>query len=135
MSGGSDPLSWGRLCALAIPGGRTGSRTKVIELATGSRRVSGASWRAAAAWGYPRLRGTARGGLALFLAPGGLAAVYYTRELGLSSDDVSGLGGLLAGATLLALGGVTLWRTRRRDGWFIARRLGLGRRSLRARCC
>src|SRR4051812_18782403 len=48
-----------------------------------------------AAWAYPRLRGGRRGALALFLGPLGIAtgleAVHYTRTLGASGDDFTGL--------------------------------------------
>jgi dienelactone hydrolase len=73
-----------------------------------------------AAWAYPRLRGGRRGALALFLGPLGIAAgieaFYYTRELGPSGDDFTGLLAIPAGLVLLGVGVVTLWRTRRMDG-------------------
>jgi hypothetical protein len=73
-----------------------------------------------AAWAYPRLRGGRRGALALFLGPLGTAvgieAFYYTRELGASGDDFTGLLAIPAGLMLLGLGTVTLWRTRRTEG-------------------
>jgi uncharacterized protein len=85
------------------------------------------------AWAYPRLRGGARGALALFLGPLGIAtgieAFYYTRELGPSGDDFTGLLSLAAGVLLLGLGAVTLWRTRRTEGslwWRYPRRALLG---------
>jgi hypothetical protein len=72
-----------------------------------------------AAWAYPRLRGGLQGALALALGPLGIAAgieaFYYTREVGPSGDDFTGLLALPAGALLVALGVVTLWRTRRTD--------------------
>jgi hypothetical protein len=73
-----------------------------------------------AAWAYPRLRGGVRGALALALGVFGIAAgieaFYYTREIGPSGDDFSGLPALVAGPLLLGLGALTLWRTRRTDG-------------------
>ena len=54
-----------------------------------------------AAWAYPRLRGGRRGALALFLGPLGIAAgieaFHYTRELGASGDDFTGLLAIPAG--------------------------------------
>jgi MYXO-CTERM domain-containing protein len=86
-----------------------------------------------AAWAYPRLRGGRRGALALFLGPLGIAAgiegFYYTRELGPSGDDFTGLLSIPAGLALIGLGAVTLWRTRRTDGsllWRYPRRALLG---------
>jgi hypothetical protein len=73
-----------------------------------------------AAWGYPRLRGGLRGALALSLGVLGIAAgveaVHYTREVGPSGDDFTGLLAIPAGLLLLGLGAVTLWRTRRTEG-------------------
>jgi uncharacterized protein len=87
----------------------------------------------AAAWAYPRLRGGWRGALALFLGPLGIAAgiegYYYTREVGPSGDDFTGLLCLAAGLVLIGLGVVTLWRTRRTEGslwWRYPRRALLG---------
>jgi dienelactone hydrolase len=78
-----------------------------------------------AARAYPRLRGGRRGALALFLGPLGIAvgieAFYYTRELGPSGDDFTGLLAIPAGLVLLGLGVVTLWRTRRTDGTLLWR--------------
>jgi uncharacterized protein len=83
-----------------------------------------------AVWAYPRLRGGRRGALALVLGVLGIAAgieaVHYTRLVGASGDDFTGLLTLPAGLLLLGLGGVTLWRTRRLDGnrpWRYLRRL------------
>ena len=83
-----------------------------------------------AAWAYPRLRGGWRAALALSLGvlgiAGGIEGYYYTREVGPSGDDFTGLLCLPAGALLLALGGVTLWRTRRTGGslwWRYPRRV------------
>jgi uncharacterized protein len=82
-----------------------------------------------AAWAYPRLRGGRRGALALVFGVLGVAAgiegFYYTREVGPSGDDFTGLLAIPAGLMLLGLGAVTLWRTRRNDGgrlWRYARR-------------
>ena len=73
-----------------------------------------------AAWAYPRLSGGRRGALALFAGPlaiaTGIEAFHYTREVGPSGDDFTGLLTLPAGLLLLGLGAVTLWRTRRTDG-------------------
>lgn len=48
-----------------------------------------------AGWAYPRLRSRRRGALALFLGPLGIAAgieaFHYTREVGPSGDDFTGL--------------------------------------------
>jgi hypothetical protein len=73
-----------------------------------------------AAWAYPRLRGGWRGALALSAGPLAIAAgsegFYYTREVGPSGDDFTGLLCLPAGVLLLVLGAVVLWRTRRTEG-------------------
>jgi uncharacterized protein len=86
-----------------------------------------------AAWAYPRLRGGLQGTLALVLGPLGIAAgieaFYYTREVGPSGDDFTGLLALSAGALLIGLGAVTLWRTRRTDDRLWRR---YGRRALLA---
>ena len=86
-----------------------------------------------AAWAYPRLRGGGRAAFALAFGVLGIAAgsegFHYTREVGPSGDDFTGLLCLPAGLTLLALGAVTLWRTRRTDGslwWRYARRALIG---------
>jgi uncharacterized protein len=86
-----------------------------------------------AGWAYPRLRGTWRGALALVIGPLGIAvgteAFYYTREVGPSGDDFTGLLALPAGALLIGLGVVMLWRTRRTEGslpWRYTRRALLG---------
>ena len=82
-----------------------------------------------AAYAFPRLSGFWQGTLSALLGIGGIAvgidAVYYTRELGLGSDDVSGFLALGAGVALLGLGAVTLFTTRSRDGhraWRYGRR-------------
>jgi hypothetical protein len=81
-------------------------------------------------WIYPRLRGVGRGGIALafgvFGIITGVDAWYYTRELGLGSDDVTGFAAIAAGVTAIGLGAVTLWRTRRTTGrlaWRYPRRV------------
>lgn len=85
---------------------------------------------ALAAWAYPRLRsGTVRGALAVLLGvlsvATGLDAVYYTNELGLESEHVTGWLVLPAALSLVGLGAITLWRTRRRSGRWITRRVAL----------
>jgi pimeloyl-ACP methyl ester carboxylesterase len=86
-----------------------------------------------AAWAYPRLSGGRRGALALVLGVLGIAAgieaVDYTRKVGASGDDFTGLLAIPAGLLLLGLGVVTLWRTRRIEGnrtWRYTRRLLFG---------
>jgi hypothetical protein len=84
---------------------------------------------ALAAWGFPRLRGGLQGALALFIAPLGIAtgieAVHYANQVGASGDDFTGFLAIPAGLTLIGLGAVTLWRTRRTDdnhAWRYTRR-------------
>ncbi len=79
---------------------------------------------------FGRLRAGARATTALlagfFGVLAGTEAVHYTLEVGPSGDDYTGLLSILAGLTLLGLGGVTLWRSRRRDDrlwWRYGRRL------------
>jgi hypothetical protein len=86
-----------------------------------------------AAASYQRLRGGARGAIALLLGVFGIAAaieaVHYTRHVGPSGDDFTGLLCIPAGLALLGLGVVTLWTTRRRGGAMpvrVLRRAGLG---------
>jgi hypothetical protein len=88
---------------------------------------------AIAAWAYPRLRGGARAALALtvgaFAIAAGGEAFHYTKEVGPSGDDFTGLLCIPAGLALLGLGVVTLWRTRNRQGGPVAkvlRRTGIG---------
>ena len=73
----------------------------------------------AAAAFYPRLRAGARAIVALlagvFGVIGGIEAIHYTRAVGPSGDDYTGLLSLLSGLVLIAVGGLTLWRSRRRD--------------------
>ena len=72
-----------------------------------------------AAWAYPRLRAGVRVTIALvtggFGIVAGIEAYYYTREVGPSGDDITGVLGMLAGLVLIGVGAVTLWRTRRTD--------------------
>jgi dienelactone hydrolase len=82
-----------------------------------------------AGWAYPRLPGAARGGLSLALGVLGVAAgaeaFHYTREVGPSGDDFTGLAAIPAALVLVGLGAVTLWRTRRVQGnraWRYGRR-------------
>ena len=74
---------------------------------------------ALAAGAYPRLRAGRRAVLALLLGVFGLGtaseAWYYTREVGATGDDYTGLLAIPAGLMLLAIGIVTLWRSRRLD--------------------
>jgi fermentation-respiration switch protein FrsA (DUF1100 family) len=81
-----------------------------------------------AAWAYPRLRAGGRATIALTLGlfgiVAGVEAVYYTVKGNTSGDDFTGLLSIAAGILLIAVGAVTLWRTRRRDD-------RLGRRYLR----
>jgi hypothetical protein len=73
----------------------------------------------AAAASYERLRPGARAVTAFlvgfFGVLSGTEAVHYTREVAPSGDDYTGLLALVAGLVLLAIGGATLWRSRRRD--------------------
>ncbi|MDA0171904.1 alpha/beta fold hydrolase [Solirubrobacter taibaiensis] len=82
------------------------------------------------AWAYSRLRGAARAALTILVGVLGIAsgvdAVYYTQELGLRSQDVTGWLALPASVGLIGLAGATLWRTRRRTGRYLARRTALG---------
>jgi uncharacterized protein len=79
---------------------------------------------------YPRLRAGARATIALlggyFGVLAGTEAVHYTRAVGASGDDYTGLLSIAAGLLLIGLGGVTLWRSRRTDDrpwWRYLRRL------------
>jgi dienelactone hydrolase len=70
------------------------------------------------AWAYPRLRPGLRGTLAIFVGlftvvMGVGEAGYYTREDGPSGDDFTGLLAIPAGLLLVAIGLVTLWRSRK----------------------
>jgi len=68
---------------------------------------------------YGRVRAGLRATIALasgfFGVLAGTEAAYYTKEVGPSGDDYTGLLSLLAGLFLLGLGAVTLWRSRRTD--------------------
>jgi uncharacterized protein len=74
---------------------------------------------AAAAATYPRLRAGARAVLALVIGLFGIAtgaeAWHYTREVGASGDDYTGLLAIPAGLLLIGTAAVTLWRSRRFD--------------------
>jgi uncharacterized protein len=85
---------------------------------------------AAAIAAYPRMRAGFRALTAIVLGYlgllGGIEAVYYGREVGLSGDDYTSLLSIPAGLVLIGLGTVTLWRSRRRDDrrwWRYSRRL------------
>ena len=87
----------------------------------------------AAAVFYGRLRAGARAVIALFAGYfgvlGGIEALHYTREVGPSGDDFTGILSLVAGLVLLGVGGLTLWRSRRRDDrlwWRYVRRALIG---------
>jgi dienelactone hydrolase len=84
----------------------------------------------AAAALYGRLRPGARATTALlvgfFGVLAGTEAVHYTMGAGPSGDDYTGLLSIPAGLTLVGLGAVTLWRSRRGDDrlwWRYGRRL------------
>jgi uncharacterized protein len=79
---------------------------------------------------YHRLRAGARATIALFAGFFGVLvgteAVHYTRAVGPSGDDYTGLLSIPAGLMLIGLGSVTLWRSRRTDDrlwWRYSRRL------------
>jgi fermentation-respiration switch protein FrsA (DUF1100 family) len=79
---------------------------------------------------YGRLRSGARATIALlvgyFGVLAGTEALYYTRAVGPSGDDFTGLLSILAGLLLLGVGIATLWRSRRSDDrlwWRYGRRL------------
>jgi MYXO-CTERM domain-containing protein len=88
---------------------------------------------------YPRLRGGGRAAIALatgfFGIAAGIEALHYTREVGPSGDDFTGLASIPAGFALLILGLVVLWRTRRHHGGLVrrlSRRLAIGAGGLLA---
>ena len=74
---------------------------------------------ALAAWTYPRSRAGVRAIIAISLGAFGIAVAAegwnYTREVGASGDDYTGLLCIPAGLLLIVLGVVTLWRARRLD--------------------
>ena len=83
-----------------------------------------------AAAGYPRFRPGARATAAFLLGFFGVLtgseAVYYTMAVGPSGDDYTGLVSIPAGLSLLMVGAVVLWTSRRRDDallWRYARRV------------
>jgi dienelactone hydrolase len=69
---------------------------------------------------YGRIRAGARAVVALlagfFGVLAGTEAVHYTRAVGPSGDDYTGLLSLTAGLALLGLAVLTLWRSRKTDG-------------------
>jgi uncharacterized protein len=69
---------------------------------------------------YPRLRAGLRALIALVIGVFGIVAGlegwYYTREVGASGDDYTGLVTLPVGVLLVLLAMVGLWRSRRREG-------------------
>ena len=94
---------------------------------------------ALAAWGFPRLPGAGRGGLALLIGPLGIAtgieAAHYANQVGPSGDDFTGLLAIPVGLLLIGLGAVTLWRTRNTEAhhaWRYGRRALLGFAGLAA---
>jgi hypothetical protein len=74
-----------------------------------------------AAWAHPRLRGGARGALALVLGllgiAGGIEGYHYAREVGASGDDFTSLLCFPAGLLLIGLGAVIVWRSRGGGSW------------------
>ena len=78
-----------------------------------------------AAGAYRRLRGGARAAIALLVGVfgivAGIEAAHYTRQVGPSGDDFTGLLSIPAGVALLGVGLVTLWATRRRHGGIVRR--------------
>lgn len=86
-----------------------------------------------AAYAYTRVRPGGQAVIALTIGVLGIGfgseAVRYWSEVGLSGDDYSGIASIAAGAVLIALGTVTLWRSRRLDdrrAWRYPRRALLG---------
>ena len=89
---------------------------------------------ALAALAYPRARGGGRAAIALLVGffgiVAGIEAVHYTKHVGPSGDDFTGLLSIPAGLTLLGLGLYTLWTTRTRHGGLVRR--GLRRSAIAA---
>ena len=92
---------------------------------------------ALAGWAYPRVRAGAAAVLAIFLGlcgvTFGIEGGYYTLAVGPSGDDYTGLVSIAAGAALLGLGALRLWRSRRttpNHAWRYLRRLLIGFASL-----
>ena len=81
-----------------VPAGRAGARGHRVPAA--ARGVARACWRSL---------------LGVFGLGTASEAWYYTREVGASGDDYTGLLAIPAGLMLLAVGVVTLWRSRRLD--------------------
>ncbi len=86
---------------------------------------------------YSRVRGGARAAIALLVGVfgivAGIEAAHYTKHVGPSGDDFTGLLSIPAGVALLGLGLVTLWTTRRRHGGLVrrsARRVAIGLAAL-----
>ena len=83
----------------------------------------------AAIWLYPSVRAGVRATIALlggYLGVlGGVEAIHYTKEVGPSGDDYTGLLSIAAGLVLIGLGLTTLWRSRKggRLWWRYGRRL------------
>jgi dienelactone hydrolase len=84
---------------------------------------------AGAAAAYSRVRAGARATIALLLGffgvLSGTEAIHYTRAVGASGDDYTGLLSIPAGLLLLGVGAVTLWRSRKtgdRLWWRYSRR-------------
>jgi uncharacterized protein len=87
---------------------------------------------ALAALAYPRLRGGYRAALAILVGISGIVvgieAVHYTKHVGPSGDDFSGLLAVPAGVALLGFGIAMAWHTRRRHGGLL--RPGLRRSAI-----
>src|SRR4029079_18417435 len=85
---------------------------------------------------YGRLRPGARAVIAFLAGFFGMLvareALHHTREGGLFADDYTGLLSLVAGIGLIAIGGVTLWRSRRRDARVLVRQAPRDLPALRA---
>ena len=88
---------------------------------------------ALAAYAYPRVRAGSQAVIALIVGTLGVGfgseAVRYWTDVGLSGDDYTGIASIAAGAGLVGLGVLTLWRSRRHDdrrAWRYSRRALLG---------